>query len=130
MREKLLIVDDTELNRDLLRTVLEFHGYEVIEAADGAQGIEAACEHHPALILLDIQMPVMNGFATIAALRNEPALDGVKIIALTSFAMQGDREKILEAGFDDYVAKPVEIRLLPGQIREWLGNRELEPSGR
>jgi two-component system cell cycle response regulator DivK len=124
MREKLLIVDDTELNRDLLRTVLEFHGYEVIEAADGAQGVEAACEQRPALILLDIQMPVMNGFATIAALRNEPALDGVKIIALTSFAMQGDRERILEAGFDDYVAKPVEIRTLPGQIREWLGNRE------
>jgi two-component system cell cycle response regulator DivK len=120
MEEKLLIVDDSILNRELLREVLEFHSYEVIEATNGLQAIELAMEHCPDLIILDIQMPVMNGFATIAKLRNLPALDGVKVIAVTSFAMSGDRERILEAGFDDYLSKPIEIRELQGRIRKWL----------
>ncbi|TAL16402.1 response regulator [bacterium] len=124
MSEKLLIVDDTEMNRRLFRDVLEYHGYEVVEAADGAQGLEMAKIHNPVLVLLDIQMPVMDGFDTLAALRKDPFLKGVKVIALTSFAMRGDRERILAAGFDDYLSKPVAILELPGKVREWLKSRE------
>jgi len=119
-----LIVDDNDLNRILLRDILQFHGYEVIEADNGADGERMAREQLPDLVLLDIQMPVMNGYATIAALRRIPALEEIKVIAITSFAMPGDREIIIAAGFDGYIAKPLDVRALPGQIREWLAVRK------
>ena len=93
MAEKILVVEDNEQNRVLMRQILTHHGYEVLEAADGLTGLEMAREHMPALILLDIQMPVMNGFMVIRELRNHPELRKIKAIAVTSFAMKGDREK-------------------------------------
>lgn len=122
MGKKILVIEDNDLNRTLLRDVLEYYGYEVTEAANGAEGIDRVRESPPALILLDIQMPVMNGFTSIGVLRSDPVLGGTKIIALTSFAMKGDRERIMAAGFDGYLAKPVDTRALPQQVRQWLGD--------
>ena len=121
MAGKILVVEDNELNRALLKDVLEYHGYEVIEAGNGAEGIDRAREPPPDLLLLDIQMPVMDGFAVIVALRNDPIPGVRKIIAFTSFAMRGDRERIMAAGFDGCLTKPVDTRRLPGMVREWLG---------
>src|SRR4030042_4767743 len=102
MPEKILVVEDNEQNRILSGQILTHHGYEVLEAMDGLTGLDMARAHMPALILLDIQMPVMNGFAVIRELRNNPELRKNKAIAVTSFAMKGDREKALQAGFDEY----------------------------
>src|SRR3990172_8285833 len=110
MHRKILVVEDNEQNRILMRQILKHHGYEVLEAADGAAGLAMAGEHMPDLILLDLQMPVMGGLAVIRELRKTPELSKLKVIAVTSFAMKGDREKALEAGFDEYVTKPIDTR--------------------
>jgi CheY-like chemotaxis protein len=110
MPEKILVVEDNEANRILMRQILKYHGYEVLEASDGAAGLAMAREHMPDLILLDLQMPVMGGIAVIRELRKTPELSKLKVIAVTSFAMKGDREKALEAGFDEYVTKPIDTR--------------------
>lgn len=117
---KILIVEDNAKNRMLIRDVLEYHGYKVFEAEDGAAGIAAAMKWHPDLILMDIQMPVIDGMTAVKMLRNAPETRGIKMIALTSFAMKGDREKFLTAGFDDYVAKPIDTRKLSEWIELWL----------
>ena len=117
---KILIVEDNEKNRTLVKDVLEYHGYEVIEAGNGKEGIKMAKEHKPDLILMDIQMPVMSGYDAIKILKNNPETKDIKIIALTSFAMKGDKEKIMEEGFDDYIAKPIDIRRLPELVKEAL----------
>lgn len=124
MAGKILVVEDNELNRILLKDVLEHYGYEVTEAVNGAEGLERARAHPPGLLFLDIQMPVMDGFAVIRALRNEPVPGLGKIIALTSFAMRGDRERIMAAGFDGYLTKPIDTRELPHMVRAWLGEEE------
>jgi CheY-like chemotaxis protein len=110
MAEKILLIEDNEQNRILMRQILARQGYDLLEARDGLTGIEMARAHLPALILLDIQMPVMNGFMVIRELRNDAELRKIKVIAVTSFAMKGDREKALQAGFDEYVTKPIDIR--------------------
>ena len=120
MSEKILVVEDNEQNRILMRQILTHHGYDVLEATDGLTGLEMARAHIPALILLDIQMPVMNGFAVIRELRNNPELRKIKAIAVTSFAMKGDREKALLAGFDEYVTKPIDTRRFPELVKEIL----------
>lgn len=120
MAKTILVVEDNEQNRTLLKDILEYYGYLVIEAANGADGVARAREHLPDLILLDIQMPVMNGFAVLRALRDDPAGRGVPVIALTSFAMKGDREKIMAAGFQGYIAKPIDTRELPKMVEGFL----------
>lgn len=120
MPEKILVVEDNEQNRILMRQILTYHGYDVLEATDGLTGLEMARAHMPALILLDIQMPVMNGFAVIRELRNNPELRKIKAIAVTSFAMKGDREKALQAGFDEYVTKPIDTRKFPELVKQVL----------
>lgn len=110
MPKKILVVEDNEQNRILMKQILTYHGYEVLEAADGAAGLKMAGEHMPDLILLDLQMPVMGGLAVIRELRKTPELSKLKVMAVTSFAMKGDREKALEAGFDEYVTKPIDTR--------------------
>ena len=117
---KILIVEDNEKNRTLVKDVLEYHGYEVIEAGNGKEGIKMAKENNPDLILMDIQMPVMDGIAALNILRKDPEMKGVKIIALTSLAMKGDKEKVMEEGFDDYIAKPIDIRRLPELVKKAL----------
>ena len=110
MPKKILVVEDNEQNRILMRQILKHNNYDVLEAADGAAGLAMAREHMPDLILLDLQMPVMGGLAVIRELRKTPELSKLKVMAVTSFAMKGDREKALEAGFDEYVTKPIDTR--------------------
>jgi CheY-like chemotaxis protein len=120
MAEKILVIEDNEQNRILMRQILIPHGYDVLEAKDGLTGIEMARAHMPDMILLDIQMPVMNGFMVIRELRNDPEFRKIKVIAVTSFAMRGDREKALQAGFDEYVTKPINTRTFPELIKQVL----------
>jgi len=120
MTEKILLIEDNEQNRILMRQILVRKGYDLLEARDGLTGIEMARAHMPALILLDIQMPVMNGFMVIHELRNDAELRKIKVIAVTSFAMKGDREKALQAGFDEYVTKPIDTRTFPALVKQIL----------
>lgn len=120
MTHKILIVEDNENNRSLLRDILVFHGYEVAVACDGQEGVVLARELMPDLILMDIQMPGLNGMSAGSILKGDPKTSGLKIIALTSFAMRGDREKFLAAGFDGYLSKPINTRELPGLVEHWL----------
>jgi CheY-like chemotaxis protein len=120
MSHKILIVEDNVNNRSLFRDILVFHGYEVSVAADGQEGVDLARELVPDLILMDIQMPGMDGMTAGGILKGDPATSGLKIIALTSFAMRGDQEKILAAGFDGYLSKPINTRELPGLVKQWL----------
>ena len=122
MPKKILVVEDNEANRILMRQILKHHGYEVLEAADGAAGLAMAREHMPDLILLDLQMPVMGGLAVIRELRNTPALSKLKVMAVTSFAMKGDRERALEAGFDEYVTKPIDTRKFVDLVKNNIPN--------
>jgi two-component system cell cycle response regulator DivK len=119
---KILIVEDNEKNRTLIKDVLEYHGYEVIEAGNGLEGIKIAKENNPDLILMDLQMPVMNGYEAIKIIKTDAEIKYTKIIAITSFAMVGDREKILEAGADEYISKPIDIRQLPEIVKNILGS--------
>jgi len=120
MAKKILIVEDNEKNRLLIKDILLYHGYEVIEAENGKEGVRMAKGYLPDLILMDIQMPVMDGFTAIKMLKDDPATKNIKIIALTSFAMKGDRGSIMGAGFDDYIAKPFDTRKLPGMVKRYV----------
>jgi two-component system cell cycle response regulator DivK len=120
MPHKILIVEDNENNRSLFRDILIFHGYEVSVASDGQEGVALARELMPDLILMDIQMPGMDGMTAGGILKGDPATSGLKIIALTSFAMRGDQEKFVAAGFDGFLSKPISTRELPGLVKRWL----------
>jgi two-component system cell cycle response regulator DivK len=120
MSVKILVVEDNDLNRKLIVAVLTYHGYKALEAGDGAEGVKAAIEHMPDLILMDIQMPVMDGLTAARIIRNDSRTKGIRMIALTSFAMKGDRERFMEAGFVDYIAKPMNTRELPEIIKKFL----------
>jgi CheY-like chemotaxis protein len=121
MAHTILIVEDNDNNRNLLRDILIFHGHNVAVASDGREGVDLARKQMPDLILMDIQMPGLDGMTAGSILKGDPATHDLKIIALTSFAMQGDRERFLAAGFDGYLSKPVNTRELPGLVQQWLG---------
>jgi two-component system, cell cycle response regulator DivK len=125
MSHRILIVEDNENNRSLFRDILTFHGYEVSVAADGQEGVALARSLMPDLILMDIQMPGMDGMTAGGILKRDPATSGLKIIALTSFAMRGDRDKFMAAGFDGYLSKPINTRELPGLLKRWLEEQQL-----
>ncbi len=124
MVQKILIIEDNEQNMILMRDVLKYHGCIVITAKDGDEGIRQARAQRPDLIIMDIQMPVMDGYAAIKIMRGDPELREMKVVACTSHAMSGDRESLLQAGFDDYMTKPVDIRQLPGMISRHLCKKE------
>lgn len=117
---KILIVEDNEDNRLLLHDILEVRGHEVLEAENGSDGIDMAIREQPDLIFMDIQMPVLNGIEAGKRLKEEPATKAIVLIAITSFAMAGDRERILEAGFDGYISKPINTRELPRLVEQYL----------
>lgn len=121
MPYKILIVEDNKNNSSLLSDILAFNGYEIALASDGKEGVALARELMPDLILMDIQMPGMDGMTAGSILKGDPATSGLKIIALTSFAMRGDQEKFMVAGFDGYLSKPINTRELPGLVKQWLG---------
>jgi len=117
---KILLVEDNEENRDMLSRRLTRRGYEVVIATDGGQGVAMAQSEIPDLILMDMDLPVLNGWEATRQLKAAPATRAIPIIALTAHAMVGDREKALEAGSDDYDTKPIEFQRLLGKIEAFL----------
>lgn len=120
MRPKILVIEDNEQNLYLTTFILERHGYAVIPAQDGRAGASLADQIVPDLILLDIQLPEMDGYAVAQALRSNPALDDVPIVAVTSYAMAGDRERILAAGCTGYIEKPINPDTFVAQVAAHL----------
>jgi two-component system, cell cycle response regulator DivK len=119
-KKRILIAEDKATSRELLRTVLENQGYAVTEAADGEEALQKARSEVPDLILLDLQMPVLNGYAVLKELRQEQRFATVPIVAVTASAMQGDREKALVAGFNGYLTKPLALSRLRSEIQRLL----------
>ena len=117
---KILVVEDNQDNREMVVKVLKFNGYQVIEAVDGEEAIEKAKTEAPALILLDIYLPKMDGYEVAKRLKGDTNLRGIPVIALTAHAMKGNREQALAAGCDGYISKPIDIRELPKQIEQFL----------
>jgi len=120
MTKTILVIEDNEQNLYLMKFLLEAHGFEVISAGDGPSALETVAQFVPAAILLDIQLPGMDGYAVAAALRQKPALKNTPIIAVTSFAMAGDREKALAAGATDYIEKPINLDTFVQQLQKHL----------
>jgi two-component system cell cycle response regulator DivK len=120
MKSKILVIEDNEQNLYLVTFILEKHGHEVVQARDGREGIELAGRVKPTLILLDIQLPVMDGYAVARELRNNPALAEVPIVAVTSYAMVGDRERILAAGCQGYIEKPINPETFMAEVEQHL----------
>lgn len=109
---KILLVEDNEMNRDMLSRRLARKGFDVVMAVDGQQGVDMTLAELPDLVLMDMNLPVMDGWAATTAIKNDTATAGIPVIALTAHAMSGDREKALAAGCDDYDTKPVELTRL------------------
>ncbi len=124
MPVKILIAEDNLNNQKLLHDILHYHGYEVLMAENGKEAVRVAREERPDLICMDLQMPGIDGLTVIGMLRKDPVTKGIRIIAVTSLAMVGDREKALQAGADDYISKPFDTRELPLLIRKHLGGCE------
>ena len=120
MNNRLLVIEDNEQNLYLMRFLLEKHGFAVIGAEDGKKGIATALSCDPLAILLDIQLPEMNGYQVAAELKKHPSLDRVPIIAVTSYAMVGDREQILAAGATGYIEKPINPETFVSEILQYL----------
>ena len=118
---KILVAEDNLPNRELIRAILESCGHEVIEAENGQQALEKLKETKPGLVLLDIQMPVLDGYAVVRQLRQMPDFANLKILAVTAYAMQGDCERILESGFDGYLTKPIDVATFATEIQRVLG---------
>jgi len=118
---KVLLVEDNEMNRDMLSRRLVRRGFEVVVAVDGAQGVSAATEQRPDIILMDMSLPVLDGWEATRRLKADDATRSIPVIALTAHAMSGDRDKALEAGCDDYDTKPIELPRLLEKIGRLLG---------
>lgn len=120
--KRILIVEDKATSRELLRTVLEQQGYNVVEAPDGDEALRRLNEATPDLVLLDLQIPIRNGYDVLRAIREDSRLANLPVVALTASAMQGDREKALAAGFTGYIAKPVSLSQLRHEVSRLLGD--------
>ncbi len=120
MSKRILVVEDQEDNRAILRDLLQSVGYELIEAVNGEEALSMAVKHKPDLILMDIQLPVVDGYEATRRIKAEPALQGIPVIAVTSYALSGDEEKAREAGCDDYVTKPFSPRDLLAKVQAYL----------
>ena len=121
--ELILIIEDNEKNMKLVRDVLSFHGYQTVEATTAEEGLELARSKQPALILMDIQLPGLDGVSALRQLRSEPSTDRIPVIAVTASAMSNERQKILEAGFEGYQAKPIKIKEFVAEVRSVLNGR-------
>ena len=121
MTKSILIVDDNEKNLKLIRDVLQFKGFATVEAGDGEAAVRLARSEPPALILMDVQLPGMNGCEAMKALKADASTRAIPIVALTAMAMRGTRESLLSDGFDDYISKPVEIKEVLNLVQKYLG---------
>ena len=124
---KILLVEDNEMNRDMLSRRLERRGYQVFIAVDGQQGVDMAQTETPDLILMDMSLPVLDGWEATRQLKADPQTGSIPVIALTAHAMAGDRAKALEAGCDDYDTKPVEFPRLLAKIQALLAGKDAPP---
>jgi len=120
-KPKVLVVDDNDVNRTLLRDVLHLKGYEVMEAKDGSEGVRMARAHMPVLILMDVQMPVMDGMAATKMLKADPGTKEIKIISLTAYAVNVEEQEFMKTGFDDYLSKPLSIHTLIEKVKQFAG---------
>ena len=119
---KILIVEDNELNRDMLSRRLMRKGFEIVMAEDGQKGVDMSISEDPDLILMDLSLPIMDGWEATSTIKNAEETKEIPIIVLTAHAMAGDREKALEAGADEYDTKPIEFKRLLGKIKDFLND--------
>ena len=122
MKAKILLIEDNEQNRYLLTFLLEKRGHEVVPAITGSQGLELAARVRPDLILLDIQLPGMDGYAVARALKSDSRLKSIPIVAVTSYAMVGDREKALAAGAEGYIEKPINPETFVAEVERFISS--------
>ena len=120
--KKIVVVDDNTASRELIREVLDSPDYRIMEAADGREALDLILASDPDLVLLDIQLPGLDGYSVVRRLRQNPRFTRLKIVAVTAFAMQGDCEKALTAGFDGYITKPIDTYHLEEQVQELLND--------
>jgi CheY-like chemotaxis protein len=120
--KKILIAEDNPVNRELLRELLEMQGYEILEACNGQEALIIIEQNRPDLLVLDLGMPVLDGFGTIQRIRSDPAMAKLPVLAATAYAMRGDRERTLGAGFDGYVSKPINPASLKQEIDRLMGD--------
>ena len=120
MNHVILVVEDNERNLKLVRDVLEYAGYDVRVARTGEDGITLAVSEPPDLVLMDLQLPGIDGMEALRRLRESPRTAGIPVVAVTAQAMKQDRERALEAGFNGYIEKPISVRALPDQVRSFL----------
>ena len=118
--ETVLVIEDNEMNMKLARSLLQLGKYRVLEASDAENGIKLAQKHHPDLILMDIQLPGMDGLTATREIKNDPAVKDITVIALTSYAMQGDEEKAKDAGCAGYIPKPIDTRSFLETVGQFL----------
>src|SRR6266581_3852833 len=124
-KAKILYIEDNPENRMLVRAIMEADGYTIVDAEDGLSGIEAAVREEPALILLDVNLPGIDGYEVVAVIKSFPAFANTPVVALTAYAMEGDRQRTLVAGCDGYIQKPIDVDTFPRQVEEFLrGKRE------
>ena len=119
---RILVVEDNPLNLKLVRDVLTAFEYEVVEAHSGEEGVELAATCSPDLVLMDLQLPGIDGYEALRLLRQDPRLGSVPVVAVTAFAMKEDRERTAREGFDGYLGKPISVRALPEQVNAFLNN--------
>jgi two-component system, cell cycle response regulator DivK len=117
---RILYIEDNSDNRLLVKRVLEAEGYRLLEAANAGDGLRQVMTERPVLILMDINLPEVDGYTTTACIKAMPGMAAIKVIAVTANVMKGDREKTLAAGCDGYITKPIDVDTLPGQIARFL----------
>ena len=125
MTHVILVVEDNERNLKLLRDVLEYAGYDVRVARTGEDGVTLAVKEPPDLVLMDLQLPGIDGMEALRRLRESPRTADIPVVAVTAQAMKQDRERVLQAGFDGYVEKPISVRAFPEQVRGFLSGGEV-----
>ncbi len=121
MKKTILLVEDNERNRKLVRTILEFRGHVVVECADGERALPLAREHRPALVLMDIQLPKLDGISALRRLRADPDTASIPVIAVTASVTSGERDRVVAAGFNGYISKPIDVATFGEMIERGLG---------
>ena len=124
--ETILIVEDADLNRKLVMTVLRPYGYHLLSAVDGEEAIKIATGQQPDLILMDMQLPKVSGYDATQTLKSQPETADIPIVALTAHVMEDEREKAMTVHCDGYITKPIDTRAFPGQIRQYLDSRKVK----
>ena len=122
MTKTVLIVEDNDLNMKLFHDLLDAHGYQTLQTREGLQALELAREHHPDLILMDIQLPEVSGLEVTKWLKEDDALRDIPVVAVTAFAMKGDEERIREGGCEAYISKPISVTNFMDTVREFIGD--------